>query len=330
MLWEEASWCRSTARLTPGALVSFLLYAITVAAAVGSLASLFGSYQEALGAATRVFELLDVCTDRRRARRIRAARARPVRGDVRLEAVSFGYSTDMPAILDDVSLHIAPGRGRGARSDRPAPAKTTIASLIPRFWDVTSGRIELDGVDIRDLSFADLRGSIGIVPQDPALFSGTIRDNIAYARPDEVRRPSADGGRDRRGSACGARAGVHRAAAGGTGHPGRRAWGEAVGRSTSTGGDRPRIPEKPGRRGARRGDVESRYGERATDRGGDGGSAARPVDADHRPSLEHRAAREDRVVVLERGKIVEAGDARGVVGAGGLFGAGLAGKELVA
>jgi subfamily B ATP-binding cassette protein MsbA len=61
--------------------------------------------------------------------------------------------------------------------------KTTIASLLPRFWDVTQGSVRLDGVDIRDLSFADLRGSIGMVPQEPALFSGTIRENIAYARP---------------------------------------------------------------------------------------------------------------------------------------------------
>ena len=64
--------------------------------------------------------------------------------------------------------------------------KTTIASLLPRFWDVTAGRITFDGLDIRDLSLAELRGAIGIVPQEPTLFSGTIRENIAYAaiRPD--------------------------------------------------------------------------------------------------------------------------------------------------
>jgi ABC-type multidrug transport system fused ATPase/permease subunit len=62
--------------------------------------------------------------------------------------------------------------------------KTTIASLVPRFWDATSGRITLDGIDVRDLSFADLRGNIGIVPQEPALFSGSVRENILYARPD--------------------------------------------------------------------------------------------------------------------------------------------------
>jgi subfamily B ATP-binding cassette protein MsbA len=64
--------------------------------------------------------------------------------------------------------------------------KTTVASVLQRFWDVSHGRITLDGVDIRELSFADLRGAIGMVPQEPVLFSGTIRENIAYARPDDT------------------------------------------------------------------------------------------------------------------------------------------------
>ena len=183
VLWEGGQLVLDGA-LTPGALVSFLLYAITVAAAVGSLASLFGSYQEALGAASRVFEMLDTtATVAEPGSPIRLTR--PVRGDVLLDQVSFGYSPDMPEILHDVTLHIAPGEVVALVGPSGA-GKTTIASLIPRFWDVTGGKIALDGVDIRDLSFADLRGSIGMVPQEPALFSGTIRENIAYARPDEA------------------------------------------------------------------------------------------------------------------------------------------------
>src|SRR3712207_6648503 len=168
--------------LTPGALVSFLLYAITVAAAVGSLASLFGAYQEAVGAATRVFELLDT-----RPTVAEPARPtplpRPVRGEVVVDRVSFRYAETLPLALDDVSLRIDPGQVVALVGPSGA-GKTTLASLLPRFWDVTSGRILLDGVDVRDLSFADLRGSIGIVPQEPALFSGTVRENIAYANPD--------------------------------------------------------------------------------------------------------------------------------------------------
>ncbi|MHB1265715.1 MAG: ABC transporter ATP-binding protein [Gemmatimonadaceae bacterium] len=169
-------------QLTPGALVSFLLYAITVAAAVGSLASLFGSWQEAIGAATRVFELLDEKPTVAEPATPAPLR-RPVQGAVALEHVSFRYHPDLPEVLSDVSLSIAPGEVVALVGPSGA-GKTTIASLLPRFWDVTAGRITLDGVDVRQLSFADLRGAIGMVPQEPALFSGTVRENIAYARPD--------------------------------------------------------------------------------------------------------------------------------------------------
>jgi ATP-binding cassette, subfamily B, bacterial MsbA len=167
--------------LTPGALVSFLLYAITVAAAVGSLASLFGAYQEAVGAAIRVFELLDTQPTVAESAHPMLLR-RPVRGDVVVDRVSFRYAEELPLALEDVSLRIPPGEVIALVGPSGA-GKTTLASLLPRFWDVTSGRIALDGVDIRELSFTDLRGAIGVVPQEPALFSGTVRENIAYASP---------------------------------------------------------------------------------------------------------------------------------------------------
>jgi ATP-binding cassette, subfamily B, bacterial MsbA len=183
VLWEGGQLVLAGA-LTPGALVSFLLYAITVAAAVGSLASLFGSYQEALGAATRVFELLGMTSTVAEPEHPRPLR-RPVRGDVAVDSVTFRYSETGPEVLTDVSFRIEPGEVVALIGPSGA-GKTTVASLLPRFWDVTDGRITLDGIDVRDLSFADLRGSIGMVPQEPALFSGTIRENIAFARPDEV------------------------------------------------------------------------------------------------------------------------------------------------
>jgi subfamily B ATP-binding cassette protein MsbA len=167
--------------LTPGALVSFLLYAITVAAAVGSLASLFGAYQEAVGAATRVFELLDTQPTVAEPGQPMLMR-RPLRGDVVVDRVSFRYGDSLPLALDDVSVHIAPGEVVALVGPSGA-GKTTLASLLPRFWDVTAGRITLDGIDVRELSFVDLRGAIGIVPQEPALFSGSVRENIAYANP---------------------------------------------------------------------------------------------------------------------------------------------------
>jgi subfamily B ATP-binding cassette protein MsbA len=181
VLWQGGRLVLDGA-LTPGALVSFLLYAITVAAAVGSLASLFGSYQEAVGAAQRVFELLEMQPTVAAPDEPTPLR-RPVRGAVALEQVAFRYAPELPEVLSDVTLTIAPGEVVALVGPSGA-GKTTVASLIPRFWDVTGGRITLDGVDVRELSFADLRGSIGLVPQEPALFSGSVRDNIAYARPD--------------------------------------------------------------------------------------------------------------------------------------------------
>jgi subfamily B ATP-binding cassette protein MsbA len=180
VLWQGGRLVLS-GELTPGSLVAFLLYAVFVAAAVGSLASLFGSYQEAVGAAQRVFELLatrPTVVDPPSP----AALPRPVRGEVRFEHVSFAYGAELPEVLHDVTFRI--GSGEVVALVGPSGAgKTTVASLIPRFWDVSSGRIVLDGIDVRDLALADLRGAVGIVPQEPALFSGTVRDNIAYARP---------------------------------------------------------------------------------------------------------------------------------------------------
>ncbi|MDB4875075.1 MAG: transporter transrane region [Gemmatimonadetes bacterium] len=189
VLWEGGQLVLDGA-LTPGELVSFLLYAITIAAAVGALASLFGSYQEALGAASRVFELLETHPAVAEPEHPHPL-AKPVRGEVAFEGVSFAYSPDLPDALTEIDLHIGPGEVVALVGPSGA-GKTTVASLLPRFWDVTSGRVTLDGTDIRDLSFADLRGAVGMVPQEPALFSGTIRENIAYARPDEAGPPPSE------------------------------------------------------------------------------------------------------------------------------------------
>lgn len=168
-------------RLTAGALVAFLFYAMLVAASVGSLASLFGHFQEAIGAATRVFELLDAHADIKDPPSP-VPMAKPVRGAISYENVSFRYTDDLPEVIQSLTLSLAPGEVV-ALVGRSGAGKTTIASLLPRFWDVTEGAILVDGHDIRTLSLRELRSSIGIVPQEPVLFSGTIRDNIAYAAP---------------------------------------------------------------------------------------------------------------------------------------------------
>jgi subfamily B ATP-binding cassette protein MsbA len=171
-------------QITVGALAQFLLYAVFIAGAVASLAGLFGAYQEAAGAAQRIFDLLGthpVVRDPATPQEL----ARPVRGEVQMEHVSFRYQPDLPNVLHDVSLHIGPGEIVALVGPSGA-GKTTIASLLPRFWDVTQGRITLDGTDVRDLALHDLRAAIGVVPQEPTLFSGTIRDNIAYATSGDI------------------------------------------------------------------------------------------------------------------------------------------------
>jgi ATP-binding cassette, subfamily B, bacterial MsbA len=170
-------------KLTAGALVSFLLYTITIAASIGALATSFTTYQEAVGAAERVFEILEMnpaIADPP----VPTPLPRPARGKVAFEGVSFRYQADpsLPWTLADVNLVVAPGEVV-ALVGPSGGGKTTLVSLLPRFWDVDQGRILVDGIDIRALRLADLRGAIGIVPQEPALFSGTIRENIAYARP---------------------------------------------------------------------------------------------------------------------------------------------------
>jgi subfamily B ATP-binding cassette protein MsbA len=170
-------------RLTAGALVSFLLYTITIAASIGALATSFTSYQEAVGAAERVFEILEMTPEIADPPHPTPLPA-PARGQVAFEGVSFRYQADpaSPWTLANVNLAIAPGEVV-ALVGPSGGGKTTLVSLLPRFWDVDQGRIVVDGIDIRALRLADLRGAIGVVPQEPALFSGTIRENIAYARP---------------------------------------------------------------------------------------------------------------------------------------------------
>jgi ABC-type multidrug transport system fused ATPase/permease subunit len=107
----------------------------------------------------------------------------PVRGAVSYEDVEFRYASDLAPVVRGVTLTIAPGE-IVAVVGRSGAGKTTLASLLPRFWDVTSGRITLDGIDVRSVGLESLRRAIGIVPQEPVLFSGTVRENIAYARPE--------------------------------------------------------------------------------------------------------------------------------------------------
>ena len=164
--------------ITGGQLVSFLLYAVMVAAAITSLASLWGGYQEAQGSAERVFELLD-----QKPTVADAAHPMPLHRDASLafNDVWFRYGDQLPWALRAISLEIPPGEVVALVGPSGA-GKSTLAGLISRFWDPTRGTIELGQVDLRELRVAELRGAVGIVPQEPMLFGASIAENIAYGR----------------------------------------------------------------------------------------------------------------------------------------------------
>ena len=172
-----------TNELTAGGLVAFMLYTVTIAAAIGALATSFSAFQEAIGAAERVFELLEGHADIADPA-VPVPLPVPVRGEIELRDVRFRYHAESAdAILDGLSLRVAPGEVVALVGPSGA-GKTTISSLLTRFWDVEGGAVLLDGIDVRELRLHDVRTVVGTVPQDPALFAGTVRENIAYARPD--------------------------------------------------------------------------------------------------------------------------------------------------
>ena len=180
VLWEGGRLVLEGA-LTPGTLVAFLLYAVTIAGAIMSLAGFWGNLQEAAGAAERIFELIEHPPELR-APEAPAILSRPVRGEVMYEGVSFRYGPELPLVLDGIEVEIGQGE-RVALVGSSGAGKSTMASLIPRFYDVEKGEVRLDGVDVRRIGLQELRSHIGIVPQEPMLFAGTIRENLAYGRP---------------------------------------------------------------------------------------------------------------------------------------------------
>lgn len=175
--------------LRPGELTSFLIYTVMVASAVGSLTALYGSWKTAIGATQRVRELLDtkpVVVD--------AANALPlarVEGRIELRGVGFAYPAAAgKKALEDVSLAVEPGQCVALVGPSGA-GKSTIVALLLRFHDSQEGSVLLDGEDVRRYRLADLRGAIGLVPQEILLFGGTVSENIRFGRPgasaDEVR-----------------------------------------------------------------------------------------------------------------------------------------------
>ena len=169
--------------MSSGALVQFVIYAVMVAGAVAALSEIWGELQRAAGATERLVELLNA-TDQVNDPATPRACPQPLRGEVRFEAVDFAYpSRPDRAALEAISLTVKPGETVAFVGPSGA-GKTTIMQIIQRFYDPQSGRILLDGVDVREMLREAFRGQISVVPQDPVIFSGSARENIRFGRPE--------------------------------------------------------------------------------------------------------------------------------------------------
>ncbi len=170
-------------KLTSGSLVSFLTYAINLSNPIKRLSSVYGNIQKALAAAQRVFEIIDIEPD---IKDLPGAKVLPpINGYVTYRNVTFEYKQGEP-VLSNLSFEVIPGQVVAFVGPSGA-GKTTIANLIPRFYDPVSGYILIDGINVKEVTLKSLREQIGIVPQETLLFNGTIYENILYGDLDASR-----------------------------------------------------------------------------------------------------------------------------------------------
>jgi ATP-binding cassette, subfamily B, multidrug efflux pump len=166
--------------LTLGVLVAFLAYVTRFFAPIQELSQLYTTMQSAMAGGERVLALLD--TQPEVPDPSDGKEMPPIEGRVELRSVSFAYKPEVP-VLRDVNLVIEPGQTVALVGPTGA-GKTSIANLVARYYDVSAGEVLIDGVNVRSVTQQSLRRQMGLVPQDPFLFSGTIRDNIRFGTPD--------------------------------------------------------------------------------------------------------------------------------------------------
>lgn len=169
-----------TGALTLGGLVAFISYVTSFYEPINRLVQVDNTVQQAIAAGERVFELLDTAPEIEDAPD--AMELPPIQGAVAFEGVSFRYGTG-DEVLRDVSFEMRPGEVVALVGPSGA-GKTSIANLIPRFYDPVRGRVTVDGYDIRKVKLASLRRQIAVVLQDTFLFNGTVRENLIYGKPD--------------------------------------------------------------------------------------------------------------------------------------------------
>lgn len=174
------TWFVIAGELSAGGFVSFLILVTVFFRPIEKINAVLEIYPKGVAGFRSYLELLETQPDI--ADRADARDAGLLKGDIRFEQVSFAYGNGLP-VLNGVDLSIRAGETIAFVGPSGA-GKTTICSLLPRFYEPTGGRISIDGIDIRDMTLASLRSQIGIVQQDVFLFAGTMRENIAYGRLD--------------------------------------------------------------------------------------------------------------------------------------------------
>ena len=161
-------------------LITFSLYVSTFVNPIRKLAQFSEYYMQGMAGFTRFLEIMN--TEPSITDKADAVELLSVEGEVEYKDVSFAYSNEVP-VLDNINLHIKPGQTLAVVGPSGG-GKTTLCQLLPRFYDVTSGSVMIDGKDIRDFTQQSLRRHVGIIQQDVFMFAGTIRENIRYGRPD--------------------------------------------------------------------------------------------------------------------------------------------------
>jgi ABC-type multidrug transport system fused ATPase/permease subunit len=173
-------WMVVHGHLTVGEFFAFNLYVSMLIMPLRMLGMWIGQSQRATASGERIFQILDEPEEV--AEQPGAIELPPGEGRIGFERVTFGYDRERP-VLEDIELEIEPGQNV-AIIGHTGSGKTTLTALVPRFYDVGTGRLTIDGVDVRDVSLTSLRRAIAVISQDPFLFSTTVRENIAFGAPE--------------------------------------------------------------------------------------------------------------------------------------------------
>ncbi|MDX5437145.1 MAG: ABC transporter ATP-binding protein/permease, partial [Pontibacter sp.] len=181
--------------IEPGSLISFVLYTVFIGASVGGLGDLYGKVQSSLGATERILEILQEQEEPTDKSHKALSEITRLDGDIAYNQVAFSYPTRTDVqVLRDINFTVRAGE-KVALVGPSGAGKSTIVQLLMRYYDVTGGGITVDGKDIREMDLTTLRANIGIVPQEVLLFGGTIRENIAYGRPEATEAEIIDAAR---------------------------------------------------------------------------------------------------------------------------------------